>query len=275
MYFGTAAGTANSATTLSGAIVVPATGAQIHVFDGSGGSGSASSTATISGVVSGTGFLEKHRPGTLRLTNSNTYESETIIYDGVIEATSLPFAGFPSSLGVQGTVFFGLNPGDTTPAVTLRYTGAAATSNLNIFPVDYCTLDASGTGAIEITGNLGLTDNPVALTLTGSNSDDNALSQIQFLNNGQASSLDKNGAGTWLIDSTFFSDWGDRTGTTTISSGKLKTKTASTSTLSPLGTGAVTLSGTLQSWNTTSGAASIQVSSLTTSGGSARIILGA
>jgi hypothetical protein len=78
-----------------------------------------------------------------------------------------------------------------------------------------------------------------------------------------------------LIDSTFFSVWGNRTGATTISSGKLKTKTASTSTLSPLGTGAVTLSGTLQSWNTTSGAASIQVSSLTTSGGSARIILGA
>jgi autotransporter-associated beta strand protein len=275
MYLGTAAGTANSATTLSGAIVVPATNARFHVFNGSGGAGSASSTATISGVVSGIGGLEKSGPGTLRLTNNNTYEFATDIRDGVVETTNLTFSGFASSLGVYGAVFFGLNPGDTTPAATLRYTGPTASTNLSIFPVDYCTLDASGTGRIVISGNLGLTENPVVLTLTGSNSGDNALSQIQFLNNGQTSSLDKTGAGTWLIDSTFFSVWGNRTGATTISSGKLKTKTASTSTLSPLGTGAVTLSGTLQSWNTTSGAASIQVSSLTTSGGSARIILGA
>jgi hypothetical protein len=88
----------------------------------------------------------------------------------------------------------------------------------------------------------------------------------------------KTGTGTWLIDATVSSNWGSRTGTTTVSAGTLKARTHTTATLFPLGTGPVVLAGTLQVININTNPAislsSIAVTSLTTSGGSARIIIG-
>jgi fibronectin-binding autotransporter adhesin len=272
MYLGTAAGTSNSAITLSGLISLSADDGTFFVANGSGGAGSDSSTATISGVVSGTYGLFKFGPGKLKLTNTNTYSGATYIYNGTLETSVLSNASLASSIGTGSTITLSqlTNP-------KLRYIGSSTTTNRVIYLSNSCTLDASGTGALVFSGNFSVASGASTVTLDGSNTDDNRVGVLAgggFLGFG----ILKTGTGTWLIDATVSSNWGSRTGTTTVSAGTLKARTHTTATLFPLGTGPVVLAGTLQVININTNPAislsSIAVTSLTTSGGSARIIIG-
>jgi fibronectin-binding autotransporter adhesin len=265
---------------------------EVHVFEGANGLGTDSSRAVLSGVISGTAAdstVSKYGPGLVALPNTNTYASDTKIYDGTIEATTLALDGTASSLGISnaGTLgsaavlSFGDSSTDATPAATLRYVGSGDTTDRTVYVYGAATIDASGTGPLVWSYWLSaLKTGANTITLTGTNTGNNQA-QYFYEDSGASatSNLVKSGTGTWLIDATVAgispANPRLRTGTNTISAGLLKAKTSSSIGLTTLGSGAVTLAGKLQAWNTTSGASSIQVSSLTTSGGSARLILGA
>ena len=293
MYFGTAYATALSRTTFTAPIDCSAKELEVHVFEGAVGLGTESSAATLSGVISGTGTsskVVKYGTGSLSLPATNTYASDTVIYDGIVEASSLADDGVASSIGnsTNGSLPGGLavlSFGDATTtatsAATLKYIGATTSTNRAVYAYGAAGIDASGTGPVSWTWWIsGVKSGANTVTLSGSNTSNN---QAQYFYEDPSVSatlnLVKSGAGTWLIDATVAgaspANPKLRTGTNTISAGLLKAKTSSSIGLTTLGSGAVTLAGKLQVWNTTSGASSMQVSSLTTSGGSARLILGA
>jgi fibronectin-binding autotransporter adhesin len=282
---------ANGRLTFSGNMNVAAVGADVYVFDpyGYGGEGSC---ATISGIISGTvgstgAQLRVAGGGTLRLTGNNTYESDTTIYQGVVEVTTLVNDYGPCSLGSSkvagdgsGVGYAFINFGSASYGggigATLRYIGAATSTNRSMWSYGDATLDASGTGKVFFSDGVKfkVNDTGKVLTLTGSNTDDNQLGNMTAdFSNGMA--LAKTGTGTWYIDwSTYATSWTTRSSATSISQGKLKIRTSPTQ-LGAFGSGPVTLGGTLHVWNTVStNSKVVSVSSITTSGSSARIIIG-
>src|SRR4029077_17403213 len=120
---------------------------------------------------------------------------------------------------------------------TLSYTGAAVSTD-RLFSVGTSggTIDASGSGAVNFTntGSMGLNSQTGTrtLTLTGTNTGSNTLAAIVGDNTG-ATSLVKNGAGTWSLTGT-----NTYSGGTTINAGTLNINNASA-----LGTGTFTIAG--------------------------------
>ena len=134
--------------------------------------------------------------------------------------TTLTF-GFANPLGISTNAAsnFVLDGG------TLQYTGAAASTD-RLFTVGAaeagctCTLDASGTGALNFTNTgaiaYGTTGQTRTLGLTGTNTGANTLAPSIANNGAGAVSLTKTGVGSWTLtgNNTY-------TGTTTVSGGIL------------------------------------------------------
>lgn len=138
---------------------------------------------TITAITSGTTFT----------TSANANNTAT---------NAVAFYGAGNGLGLSSNAATSLiiNGG------TLQYTGAtASTDRLFSIGTSGGTLDASGTGALNFTntGSMGFNGQTGTrtLTLTGTNSGNNTLAAA-IGNNGGATSLVKNGSGTWVLGGT-------------------------------------------------------------------------
>lgn len=164
---------------------------------------------TINSVISGSGYVTQWGAGSLTLSGNNAYTGPTIILSGALCFSS------SSNLGSSASTASNL----VLAGGTLKYIGAAVTSDRLFTLGPYGVLDASGTGALSLnnTGTMGFYGSGArVLTLTGSNSDNNELYAI-IGDNGGATYIVKNGTGKWRI-------WGSNTytGGTTLNSGTLE-----------------------------------------------------
>ncbi len=176
-------------------------------------------TEMIIGVVisGGTNLFEKRGDGVLQFNAANTYSGATMISGGVLGVSTLANGGAASGVGdsTNSATSLILNGG------TLRYTGGTASSD-RLFSVGTSggTLDASGSGKLALgnTGTMGFNNQSGAraLTLTGNNTGDNTLAAA-IGDNGGATTLTKNGSGTWVLSGN-----NTYTGGTTLSQGTLK-----------------------------------------------------
>lgn len=83
---------------------------------------------------------------------------------------------------------------------TLRYSGAGATSSAPISMYGDAVIEASGSGALVLTGNITPASSGCieTLTLTGTNTDENTISGV-IGNSPAPLRVDKTGAGTWKL----------------------------------------------------------------------------
>ena len=155
--------------------------------------------------VSGTGGMTQVGTGNTVLTGSNSYTGKTIVSAGTLSFDSIQnVSGGNSALGAPTTTPNGtIDIGATTFAGTLRYIGSGHNSNRAISMAGTtggATLDASGSGALNLTsaaaiaGGSGLK----TLTLTGANANDNTLAGI-IQNNGGNTIVTKTGGGKWVL----------------------------------------------------------------------------
>ncbi|MDB6019387.1 MAG: Autotransporter-associated beta strand repeat protein [Pedosphaera sp.] len=157
--------------------------------------------------------------GTLNM-GSESYADGTIISgNGVVVVTNLANGGSASGIGASANSAANL----TLSGGTLKYIGSAAGLDRS-FQLDagVSTIDASGTGALNWNNSasaIGYTGAATAKTLqlTGTNTGNNTLS-LSLGDGTAATSLIKNGSGTWV----FGNSANNFTGPTTISQGTLK-----------------------------------------------------
>ena len=191
-------------------------------------------SATISAAIIGTPGLSKYGTGTLNLGGTNTYNGATTINSGTISVSTVADGGLNSNLGASAPTADKL----VIRGGTLAYTGGGGSTNrLFTLGTSGGTLDASGTGALNLSssGNMGFDGSGTrTLTLTGSNTGDNELRAV-IGDNGGATTLIKSGNGKWRI-------WGANTytGGTIINSGTVEIMNDNA--LGP-GTGITTLAG--------------------------------
>ena len=184
-------------------------------FEGAG-------NTVVNGVIAtGSGAVIKNNAGVLTLANANTYTGATTINGGTLVATIIANGAAASSIGQSSNIAANL----VFDGGTLQYVGgAASTDRLFTLAAGGGTLDASGTGALNLTNVAAVSFSGAAtarsLTLTGSNTGANTLA-AQIINNGAGlTSVTKSGAGTWVLSGS-----NTYTGVTTISGGVLSVGT--------------------------------------------------
>jgi fibronectin-binding autotransporter adhesin len=163
-----------------------------------------SNSATLAGVVSGDGALNKAGSGRLVLLSSaNSYNGPTTITAGILSVDNLPDGSFPSPIGqsANDAANLVLNGG------TLEYTGTGIfTDRLFHLGTAGGGLAASGTGPVQFINFGAITfagsNTARTLTLSGTNTDANTLSAVIGNNGTGATSLTKSGAGTWNLGGT-------------------------------------------------------------------------
>ncbi len=173
---------------------------------------------TIVDNNTGTGLITsvvKTGAGTWLLSAASPYTGGAVIHQGTLAISSMANLGGFSGVGTLSPT---LNGG------TLQYRGAGDTGNRTIhLGASGGTLDASGTGALVVSGgafsgvSVSYPDTGArTLTLTGTNTDLNALSGSIGDTGAGAVSVNKTGPGTWLISGN-----NSYTGDTTVSGGTL------------------------------------------------------
>lgn len=230
--------------------------------------GSATTASTFSsGFLGGPGTNENNlefrmasATGLVTLGGDNTYSGATILSRGVVEVTRLADAGLTSSLGTGSTSSL-ITMGDATTSVvgsnaiaTIRYLGTENSSTnrvLNLTNSDVAAeitavsavLENNGTGTVKFTAPFTVGgSNPVGrvFKLTGTNTGANEIAGVSEISVANASSLVKEGTGTWTVTgaSTY-------TGGTTITGGRLlvSNTTGSATGLGPVNASAGTTIG--------------------------------
>ena len=186
---------------------------------------------TLSGVISGSGNLQKAYGGTLTLAGNNTYTGQTLLQPQTTAGFSIIVSSFnsvnggtplmaSSSLGAPTSVANGtieLGSGSAQAGVTLTYTGTGETTDRVInFAMNgngaTKTLDASGSGLLKFTSTFTKTgSNSNDITLQGSG-DGEIVGGLNFV----FRNFTKAGNGTWTVGGNL-----GHTGTTTINGGIL------------------------------------------------------
>ncbi|MFO1438600.1 MAG: autotransporter-associated beta strand repeat-containing protein [Verrucomicrobiaceae bacterium] len=230
--------------------------------------GSTTTASTFSsGFLGGPGTNENNlefrmasATGLVTLGGDNTYSGATILSRGVVEVTRLADAGTASSFGT-GSASSIITMGDATTSVvgsnaiaTIRYLGTEnSTTNrvLNLTNSDVAAeitavsavLENNGTGTVKFTSPFTVGgSNTVGrvFKLTGTNTGANEIAGVGEISTANASSLVKEGTGTWTITgaSTY-------TGGTTITGGRLlvSNTTGSATGLGPVNASAGTTIG--------------------------------
>ena len=159
---------------------------------------------TLSGVISGTGSLNKTAgTGTLTLNNTdNNFEGTVTLVGGTTNITKLTNGGSNSSLG-KGSSSIVFN------GATLSYTGTTTDTTDRVIDMRAgAAINNNGVGGqITITAanvSQGGTASARILSLGGSNTNDNTFNSI-LGNSGSGTSistLQKNGTGKWIITGT-------------------------------------------------------------------------
>jgi autotransporter-associated beta strand protein len=185
-------------------------------------------TTQLNNVVAGAADLTKTGTGTLFLNGTNSYTGVTRISAGTLQTATVANGGNNSSIGASSNAATKLilNGG------TLRYTGAAVSTDRLFSLQASSSLDASGTGALNFTnpGTMGFSSSTAdkTLTLTGDNPGANTIAAVigdnlltvtvgnEDITTGYTS-LTKSGAGMWVL-----SGANTYTGATTISGGTLR-----------------------------------------------------
>lgn len=174
-------------------------------------------TSSGANNIGGSANLTKSGSGTLALSGgANTYTGTTTVGGGTLAVGVLANGGSASDIGSAGSssANWVLNGG------TLQYTGGGAdVDRLFTLGTGGGTIESSGSGALVLngTGALGYLGNgPRGLTLTGGEADTNTLA-ANIADNGGATTLTKNGTGTWVLTGT-----NTYSGGTTIASGLLQ-----------------------------------------------------
>ena len=194
-------------------------------------SGAQTYSGDIADVGSSLGIVISNT-GTMALTGNNSYTGQTIVLGGTLQFDSIAnVGGGNSALGAPTAVANGtIGVGDRNTAGTLKYVGSGHTSDRVIDMRGAgagATIDASGTGALVLTGNVigtyFTTANGQAnktLTLSGTSTELNTMAGVINNNsNGtgtQSTALTKAGTGTWVL-----SGANTYNGTTTIQTGTL------------------------------------------------------
>lgn len=152
-------------------------------------------SGTVTAILAGAVNLTKTTAGTVTMSGASTYTGTTTISGGVLSVNSIQsVSGGASALGAPTTA------GNGTIAMasgtTLQYTGAGHTSNrvINLTGVTPtgAIIDASGSGALTLSG--GVTGSTFNLVLTGTGSA--TQSGVIATTSG---GLTKNGTGTWTL----------------------------------------------------------------------------
>ena len=197
---------------------------------------------TITGSVNTNSGIVKTGSGTLNLSGTSSYAGVTTIEGGIVNAASFADNGTESSLGI-GT-------GDTEPnsigllfrGGTLQYSGSTAQSTNRSIRLSATggggTIDASGsdpsaTLSFTASSSSNLFEEPGArtLTLTGTNTGANRFG-MALSDAGGATSLVKNGAGTWVLSGS-----SSHSGNTSLQEGTLRLENTSA-----LGSGTLSMS---------------------------------
>jgi len=201
-----------------------------------GGSGTYAFSGSLTATTPANLAITKTGAGTQTLSGTSSYTGVTTITGGVLAAGNLANGGVNSAIGASGTAAANLviNGG------TLRYSGTGgSTDRLFTTGTAGATLDASGSGAISFTNTgTGVQTTPAAsrsLTLTGTNTGNNTFAGRLTDAGAGATSLVKNGTGTWIATGS-----NSYTGGTTVNAGTLLVSNA---TGSGLGTGNVVVNG--------------------------------
>ena len=200
------------------------------------------------GSGSGRGAIDLKGGGLLQLTGANTYTGATVIDAGILNSAIIAGINAPSGIG-EGS------PGGSAVDLVfgggaLQYMGTSPASTNRLFTIgdangNSATIDSSGAASANTlsfigTGSIAFVHTAAhTLTLTGSNAGANTFAPvIGDQSAGNATSLIKSGAGTWVLTGT-----NTYSGATTISAGILQIGAGGVT--GSLGAGAVIDNGTL------------------------------
>ncbi|WP_395748863.1 beta strand repeat-containing protein [Prosthecobacter sp.] len=187
------------ALVFTGTFTNAGTGAKVLTLGGS--SLDSNEIRSVLGNGSGTLSLTKTNGGTWLLSAVNTFMGNVSINQGILEVNSVADGGVSSALGAGGVINFG----SAAQTGTLSYTGAAAsmnrTINLNSTGAGGATIDASGTGALVLTGNVtnAATSGSKTLTLNGSATNNDFQGIISDGGLGGVVAVTKGDTGTWIL----------------------------------------------------------------------------
>lgn len=256
-------------------------------------------TIAESGGSSGLTLVGAHNNNAWRgytfLLGTNTYSGPSVLFAPHVSLTtigglggacvidSIADAGTACSLGAPtggdatiamsvGTMFSGTI---YYPDGTLRYIGTGHSSSrpfqFGAVPTSadtstaYLRLDASGAGALNLSGNMTIADNSGTTTravwLSGTSTNDNTFAGVIPATTTRTSTLTKDGRGTWVLS-------GSNTfnGTLAINSGRLVLDYANNATVVPTSTALALGGGTLELRGKSAGSSAQTIGAVTTSG---------
>lgn len=158
-------------------------------------------SGNISESVAGSGFI-KAGGEQVTLSGSSSFTGAVSVNQGVLSVSSIASSGTSSAIGAGSVINFGSGNQNGT----LFYSGAAASTNRTINLASASNggaiIDASGTGALTLTGNVtnvAAAGSSKTLTLNGTATGNEFAGVISDGGNGGVVAVSKGDTGTWTL----------------------------------------------------------------------------